>query len=70
MKILVVEDDRTVGQYVKRGLEEQRYHADLVDDGMDIVNNFREQFRRQRIRTPAVRGQQVSQLGLQSRPAG
>ena len=35
MKILVVEDDRTVGQYVKRGLEEQRYHADLVEDGMD-----------------------------------
>jgi DNA-binding response OmpR family regulator len=35
MKILVVEDDRTVGQYVKRGLEEQSYHADLVDDGME-----------------------------------
>jgi two-component system OmpR family response regulator len=35
VKILVVEDDRTVGQYVKRGLEEQRYQADLVDDGMD-----------------------------------
>jgi two-component system, OmpR family, response regulator len=35
MKILVVEDDRTVGQYVKRGLEEQRYHADLVEDGME-----------------------------------
>jgi DNA-binding response OmpR family regulator len=35
MKILVVEDDRTVGQYVKRGLEEQRYQAELVDDGME-----------------------------------
>ncbi len=35
MKILVVEDDRTVGQYVKRGLEEHRYHADLVEDGME-----------------------------------
>jgi DNA-binding response OmpR family regulator len=35
MKILVIEDDRTVGQYVKRGLEEQHYHADLVDDGME-----------------------------------
>jgi two-component system copper resistance phosphate regulon response regulator CusR len=35
MKILVVEDDRTVGQYVKRGLEEQRYHADLAEDGME-----------------------------------
>jgi two-component system, OmpR family, response regulator len=35
LKILVIEDDRTVGQYVKRGLEEHRYHADLVDDGME-----------------------------------
>ena len=35
MKILVIEDDRTVGQYVKRGLEEQQYHADLVGDGME-----------------------------------
>ena len=37
MKILVVEDDRIVGQYVKRGLEEQSYHADLVDDGMEAL---------------------------------
>jgi two-component system copper resistance phosphate regulon response regulator CusR len=35
VKVLVIEDDRTVGQYVKRGLEEQRIHADLVDDGME-----------------------------------
>ena len=35
MKILVIEDDRTVGQYVKHGLEEQRFTADLVDDGLD-----------------------------------
>jgi DNA-binding response OmpR family regulator len=35
MKILVIEDDRTVGQYVKRGLEEHHFHADLVDDGME-----------------------------------
>ena len=33
MKILVIEDDPTVGQYIRRGLEEQRYQADLVDDG-------------------------------------
>jgi two-component system copper resistance phosphate regulon response regulator CusR len=33
MKILVVEDDKTVGEYVKRGLEEARYHAELVADG-------------------------------------
>ncbi len=35
MKILVVEDDKTVGQYVKRGLEEQRFHVDLVEDGLE-----------------------------------
>ena len=35
MKMLVIEDDRTVGQYVKRGLVEHGFHADLVDDGME-----------------------------------
>ena len=35
MKLLVVEDDRTVGQYVKRGLSEAGYHVDLVGDGAD-----------------------------------
>lgn len=35
MKILVIEDDRTVGQYVRRGLEEQRYQVELVDDGVE-----------------------------------
>src|SRR4051812_27470608 len=35
MKILVIEDDPTVGQYVKRGLEEQRWGVDLVTDGED-----------------------------------
>ncbi|MBW8773323.1 MAG: response regulator transcription factor [Gemmatimonadetes bacterium] len=30
-----MEDDRTVGQYVKHGLEEQRFTADLVDDGLE-----------------------------------
>ena len=33
MKILVIEDDPTVGGYVKRGLEEQRWGVDLVADG-------------------------------------
>ncbi len=37
MKILVVEDDPTVGQYVKRGLEEHQNHADLVDDGLEAL---------------------------------
>ncbi|HEU4630907.1 MAG TPA: response regulator transcription factor [Gemmatimonadaceae bacterium] len=33
MKALVIEDDPTVGQFVKRGLEEQRWQVDLVTDG-------------------------------------
>jgi DNA-binding response OmpR family regulator len=33
VKILVVEDDRTVGHYVKRGLEEAQYVADWAMDG-------------------------------------
>ncbi len=33
MKILVVEDDRILGQFVQRGLEEQRINVDLVVDG-------------------------------------
>jgi two-component system copper resistance phosphate regulon response regulator CusR len=37
MKILVVEDDRTVGQYVQRGLAEHQYHADLVSDGLEAL---------------------------------
>jgi DNA-binding response OmpR family regulator len=35
MKILVVEDDKTVGQYVKRGLEEARFTVDLVTEGAE-----------------------------------
>jgi len=33
MKILVIEDDPTVGQFVKRGFEEQGWLADLVNNG-------------------------------------
>ncbi len=33
MRILVIEDDPTVGQFVKRGLEQQRWGVDLVADG-------------------------------------
>jgi two-component system OmpR family response regulator len=33
MRILVIEDDPTVGNFVKRGLEEQHWHVDLVDNG-------------------------------------
>lgn len=35
MKVLVIEDDPTVGQFVKRGLEEQRWTVDLVADGAE-----------------------------------
>ncbi len=35
MKLLVVEDDRTVGQYLKRGLTEAGYQVDLVGDGAE-----------------------------------
>lgn len=37
MKILVVEDDRTVGQYVLRGLQEQGFQVDLVADGSEAL---------------------------------
>jgi two-component system copper resistance phosphate regulon response regulator CusR len=33
MRILVIEDDPTVGQFVKRGLEENRWAVDLTVDG-------------------------------------
>ncbi|HTR20314.1 MAG TPA: response regulator transcription factor [Gemmatimonadales bacterium] len=35
MKLLVIEDDRTVGEYVKRGLTEAGHHVDLVPDGAE-----------------------------------
>lgn len=35
MKLLVIEDDRTVGQYVKRGLTESGSQVDLVADGAE-----------------------------------
>ncbi len=35
MKVLVVEDDPTVGHFVQRGLEEQRVNVDLVADGAE-----------------------------------
>jgi len=34
VKILVIEDDPTVGEFVKRGLEEQRWQVDLVANGL------------------------------------
>jgi len=37
MKLLVVEDDRTVGQYIKRGLEEVQYIVEWVADGGEAL---------------------------------
>ena len=33
MNVLVIEDDATVGSFIKRGLEEQRYRVELVANG-------------------------------------
>lgn len=35
MKVLVIEDDRTVGQFVQRGLEEQMATVELVAEGQE-----------------------------------
>lgn len=35
MRILVIEDDQTVGEFVRRGLEEQRWQTDLCADGLE-----------------------------------
>lgn len=35
MKVLVIEDDRTVGQFVQRGLEEHGIQVELVGDGVE-----------------------------------
>jgi two-component system copper resistance phosphate regulon response regulator CusR len=37
VKVLVVEDDRTVGQFVQHGLAEQRIQVDLVADGPEAL---------------------------------
>ena len=33
MRILVVEDERKVARFIKKGLEEEGYAVDLADDG-------------------------------------
>ena len=35
MRILVIEDDPTVGEFVRRGLVEQRWQAELVNNGLE-----------------------------------
>ncbi len=62
MKILVIEDDRTVGQYVKRGLEEARYQVDLVADGAEglaVAAAGRHDLVVLDLRLPGLSGQEV-----------
>ena len=35
MKVLVIEDDPTIGPFIKRGLEQQRWSVDLTADGIE-----------------------------------
>jgi DNA-binding response OmpR family regulator len=35
VKILVIEDDPTVGEFMRRGLEEQRWQTDLCNNGLE-----------------------------------
>ena len=37
MKILVIEDDRTTGNYVAEGLREEGHTVDLMTDGKDAL---------------------------------
>lgn len=45
MRILVIEDERKVASFIKRGLEEERYIVELAADGqmgidMAVANHF------------------------------
>jgi DNA-binding response OmpR family regulator len=41
MKILVVEDELKVANFLKKGLEQSGYHVDLASDGEEGLNLFR-----------------------------
>ena len=38
MRILVVEDDRRIAAFIKRGLEEERYAVDVAYDGEEALD--------------------------------
>lgn len=62
MKVLVVEDDRTVGEYVRRGLEEQQYQAELVDNGaeaLDLISGGKYDLVVLDLRLPGMNGVEV-----------
>jgi len=39
MRILVVEDEKKVASFIKKGLQQEGYAADAVYDGLEAVNN-------------------------------
>src|SRR5207249_3567705 len=39
MRILVVEDEKKVASFIKKGLQQEGYAADTVYDGMEAVQN-------------------------------
>src|SRR3989442_2967344 len=62
MKILVVEEDKTVGQSVKRGLVEAGYHTDLVgegDDGLRLASGGHYELLVLDLRLPRMSGLEV-----------
>ena len=40
MRILVVEDEKKVASFIKRGLEEENFTVDMAYDGEEGRNNF------------------------------
>lgn len=38
MRILIVEDDRKVGEFLKKGLQEEQYAVDVCRNGMDALH--------------------------------
>jgi len=62
VKILVVEDDRTLSQHVRRGLEENQYQVDAVADGREALmaaSRGRYDVIVLDLRLPSISGQEV-----------
>lgn len=38
MRILVVEDDKFIARYIKKGLQDQHFEVDLISDGLEAQN--------------------------------
>lgn len=43
MRLLIAEDDRALGLFLRRGLEADGYHVSLVDDGVAVVETVCQQ---------------------------